>query len=194
MKKTISFYIPFFKSINRYPCRNKKRHWRVVTGVSQRLREPERNDRWRVQNGGEKYVHSREITSTSSSSVTNPMALNQSLQQVPNIYSDMVRSYLNYLAGFSRYSSDFYQSFLISTLYFNQVESKNVLSASPLESLEKTHFQLSLYNSWSVQPYPVAGLENNHGLRHIWNAAVSPGIAEGLLRLRCPSTTLFEIG
>ncbi|NOR23753.1 MAG: hypothetical protein GQ542_05050 [Desulforhopalus sp.] len=73
------------------------------------------------------------------------MALNQSLQQVPNIYSDMVRSYQNCLAGFSRYSSDLYQSFLISTLYFDQVESKNVLSASPLESLEKTHFQLSLY-------------------------------------------------
>ena len=74
------------------------------------------------------------------------MAVNQSLQQVPNIYSYMVRSYQNCLVGFSRYSSDLYQSFLISTLYFNQVESKNVQSPSPLEPPEKTHFQLSLYN------------------------------------------------
>jgi hypothetical protein len=81
-----------------------------------------------------------------SSSYLNPTTFIKSLQQVPDIYFDMVRSYQNYSAGISRYSSDFYQSFLISTLYFNQVESKNVLAASPLETLE-AYFQLSQYNS-----------------------------------------------
>jgi hypothetical protein len=80
-------------------------------------------------------------------SISDPdlMTGNQLGRKELNIFCNMVRSYQNYSAGISRYSNDFFLSFLISILYFTKVESKKILAASPRESLE-AHLQLSRYN------------------------------------------------
>lgn len=84
--------------------------------------------------------------SEKSDSNPRPFNIDQLLQQWPSIYHDMVQSFQNYSAGISRYSSEFNLAFLISILYFNQVESKKILSTSPYETLT-SHLQLLQYNS-----------------------------------------------
>jgi hypothetical protein len=61
------------------------------------------------------------------------------------LFNHLFRSSQNYAAGLSRYTTDFFMPFLISTLYFRKTESNNLLSKTPLSTFI-SHLELLDFN------------------------------------------------
>jgi hypothetical protein len=60
------------------------------------------------------------------------------LNSVKNLesFSHMVQMIQNYYAGFSKYANEFTVPYLMSTLYFSEVEQKKIINTPPLESFQ----------------------------------------------------------
>ncbi len=64
------------------------------------------------------------------------MLFGNASNQAFNAFFYLFSSYQNYWAGLSRYTDGFLTPFLISTIYFGNVESKRILTTSPPENYE----------------------------------------------------------
>jgi hypothetical protein len=76
--------------------------------------------------------------------------LHQTFGRNASAFYNLINASQNYIAGLSKYSSDFMVPFLISTAYFKQVEEKKLTLTSPIENfqayLKLLDFNLDIIN------------------------------------------------